>query len=71
MCAAPVLVSREVAQEAVAQAIIVNSGCANACTGEQGLLDAREMQAFSAVFLVFKPQKVYFCSTGVIGHFCL
>lgn len=29
MCAAPVLVSREVAQEAVAQAIIVNSGCAN------------------------------------------
>ncbi len=71
MCAAPVLVSREVAQEAVAQAIIVNSGCANACTGEQGLLDAREMQAFAADLLGIEPQNVYVCSTGVIGHFCL
>ena len=69
MCAAPVLVSREVAQEAVAQAIIVNSGCANACTGEQGLLDAREMQAFAADLLGIEPQNVYVCSTGVIGHF--
>ena len=69
MCAAPVLVSREVAQKAVAQAIIVNSGCANACTGEQGLLDAREMQAFAADLLGIEPQNVYVCSTGVIGHF--
>ena len=69
MCAAPVLVSREVAQEAVAQAIIVNSGCANACTGEQGLLDAREMQTFAADLLGIEPQNVYVCSTGVIGHF--
>lgn len=61
MCAAPVLVSREVAQEAVAQAIIVNSGCANACTGEQGLLDAREMQAFAADLLGIEPQNVYVC----------
>ena len=37
MCAAPVLVSREVNQHGYAQAIVVNSGCANACTGEQGL----------------------------------
>lgn len=69
MCAAPVLVSREVALEAAAQAIIVNSGCANACTGEQGLLDAREMQAFAAGLLGIEPQLVYVCSTGVIGHF--
>lgn len=69
MCAAPVLLSREVAQESVAQAIIVNSGCANACTGEQGLLDAREMQAFAADLLGIEPQNVYVCSTGVIGHF--
>ena len=55
MCAAPVLLSREVAQESVAQAIIVNSGCANACTGEQGLLDAREMQAFAADLLGIEP----------------
>ena len=71
MCAAPVLLSREVAQESVAQAIIVNSGCANACTGEQGLLDAREMQAFAADLLGIEPQNVYVCSTGVIGLFCL
>ena len=69
MCAAPVLVSREVAQEAAAQAIIVNSGCANACTGEQGLLDAKEMQTFAAGLLGIEPQQVYVCSTGVIGHF--
>ena len=69
MCAAPVLLSREVAQESVAQAIIVNSGCANACTGEQGLLDAREMQTFAADLLGIEPQNVYVCSTGVIGHF--
>ena len=69
MCAAPVLVSREVAQEAVAQAIIANRRCANACTGEQGLLDAREMQAFAADLLGIEPQNVYVCSTGVIGHF--
>ena len=37
MCAAPVLVSREVNKHGYAQAIAVNSGCANACTGEQGL----------------------------------
>ena len=35
MCAAPVLVSRKVAAKSYAQAIVVNSGCANACTGEQ------------------------------------
>ena len=69
MCAAPVLISREVAQEAAAQAIIVNSGCANACTGEQGLLDAKEMQTFAAGLLGIEPQQVYVCSTGVIGHF--
>lgn len=60
MCAAPVLVSREVAQEAVAQAIIVNSGCANACTGEQGLLDAREMQALQLIYLVLNRRMFMF-----------
>lgn len=69
MCAAPVLVSREVAKEMAAQAIIVNSGCANACTGAQGLQDAKEMQAFAAGLLGIEPQQVYVCSTGVIGHF--
>lgn len=69
MCAAPVLLSRDVAKEAYAQAIIVNSGCANACTGEQGLLDAKEMQNFAAGLLGVESKQVYVCSTGVIGHF--
>lgn len=69
MCAAPVHVSREVNQHAYAQAIVVNSGCANACTGEQGLADARKMQAHSAELLGIKPEEVFVCSTGVIGQF--
>ena len=69
MCAAPVLVSRKVAAQPYAQAIVVNSGCANACTGEQGLKDAEAMQAQAAELLGVAPEAVYVCSTGVIGHF--
>ena len=69
MCAAPVIVSREVNQHGYAQAIVVNSGCANACTGEQGLADARKMQAHAAELLGIKRSEVFVCSTGVIGQF--
>ncbi len=69
MCAAPVLVSREVAANPYVQAIAINSGCANACTGEQGLEDARKMQAIAAELLDLEPNSVYVCSTGVIGQF--
>ena len=69
MCAAPVLVSRKVAAKSYVQAIVVNSGCANACTGEQGLKDAEVMQAQTAELLGVENDAVYVCSTGVIGHF--
>lgn len=69
MCAAPVLVSRKVAAKSYTQAIVVNSGCANACTGEQGLKDAEAMQAQTAELLGVENDAVYVCSTGVIGHF--
>lgn len=69
MCAAPVLVSRKVAAKSYVQAIVVNSGCANACTGEQGLKDAEAMQARTAELLGVENDAVYVCSTGVIGHF--
>ncbi len=69
MCAAPVLVSRKVAAKPYAQAIVVNSGCANACTGEQGLKDAEAMQAQAAELFGIDNDAVYVCSTGVIGHF--
>lgn len=69
MCAAPVHVSREVNQGSYAQAIVVNSGCANACTGEQGYTDAKKMQGHAAELLGIKPEEVFVCSTGVIGQF--
>src|SRR6266581_1328033 len=46
VCAAPVKVCVERVKRGKAQAIVVNSGNANACTGRQGLADAKEMTAF-------------------------
>ncbi len=67
MAAAPVKVSQAVLESGTAQAIVVNSGCANACTGEQGLLDAREMAAVTAELLKIAVSDVFVASTGVIG----
>jgi glutamate N-acetyltransferase/amino-acid N-acetyltransferase len=64
---APVLVSMEHARGGVAQAIIASSGCANVCTGEQGIRDAREMTKSVADLLRISPQHVLIASTGVIG----
>ncbi len=65
--AAPVLVSQEAIQSGMAQAIIVNSGNANACTGVQGLTDAREMVALTAQALGVAKEYVLVASTGIIG----
>jgi glutamate N-acetyltransferase/amino-acid N-acetyltransferase len=67
--AAPVLVSLEhLARSAGrARAVVVNAGCANACTGEQGLADAREMTTRTAAALGCAPEEVLVTSTGVIG----
>lgn len=51
------------------QAIIVNSGNANACTGKQGMNDAKEMTELTAHGLNIKSSLVYVASTGVIGNF--
>lgn len=67
MAAAPVAVSKEVVAAGKATAIVVNSGCANACTGAQGLADAREMAAEAAKALQIKPAEVFVASTGIIG----
>jgi glutamate N-acetyltransferase/amino-acid N-acetyltransferase len=50
-----------------AQAIVVNSGNANACTGRQGLADAKEMTACVARLLHLEPEQVLVGSTGRIG----
>jgi glutamate N-acetyltransferase/amino-acid N-acetyltransferase len=67
--AAPVLVSREhlSASSGHARAIVVNSGCANACTGLNGIEVARLMAAESARALGCEAEDVLVASTGVIG----
>jgi glutamate N-acetyltransferase/amino-acid N-acetyltransferase len=67
--AAPVLVSQEHVKQSggAVRAIVVNSGCANACTGAQGLQDAREMAAETARLVGCPVEQVLVASTGVIG----
>ncbi len=67
--AAPVLVSQAHLQRSggAVRAIIVNSGCANACTGDQGMQDAREMTAETARLVGCPVEQVLVSSTGVIG----
>ncbi len=65
--AAPVKLDMKRIRSGKGQAIIVNSGNANACTAEQGMKDAMEMTALAAGALGLKAGSVYVCSTGVIG----
>ncbi len=67
--AAPVLVSKAhlAATGGRALAIVSNSGCANACTGPQGMADATEMAALTATALGCAAEDVLVASTGVIG----
>ena len=66
-CAAPVTVGRERVKAGTLQAVVVNSGNANACTGKQGLADARAMCAIAASALGLAPTMVAPSSTGMIG----
>ena len=67
--AAPVLVSIEHLKTSgrKAKAIVVNAGCANACTGDKGLADAKEMAALTAAAVGCQASEVLVTSTGVIG----
>jgi len=67
ICAAPVKVCVEHIANGKAQAVVVNSGNANACTGPRGLKDAREMTSLLAEELLLKPAEVLVGSTGRIG----
>jgi glutamate N-acetyltransferase/amino-acid N-acetyltransferase len=68
--AAPVIVDKlQVKASSVAQAIVVNSGNANACTGERGLNDAWTMVAETANALSIDASLVLVSSTGVIGQY--
>lgn len=67
--AAPLVVTRKHLVDGKAQAVIANSGCANASTGERGVRDAVEMAQVAAARLGLDPHQVVVASTGVIGTF--
>ncbi len=66
--AAPVLVSREHIKNRNIYAIIVNSGCANACTGTEGIKNAKKMCEETALQIEENPDDVLVASTGIIGE---
>ncbi|MFW6126002.1 MAG: bifunctional glutamate N-acetyltransferase/amino-acid acetyltransferase ArgJ [Chloroflexota bacterium] len=66
--AAPVVCSAERVADGKAQGVVANSGCANACTGDQGLEDAATMSSLAAHKLGVVPEDVLVASTGVIGE---
>ena len=68
VAAAPILLARQRLRGGRARAIVANSGNANACTGRQGMADAREMAALAAGLLGCSAKHVFVGSTGVIGQ---
>ncbi len=66
--AAPLVLDKERLKAGRAQAILVNSGCANACTGERGMEAARQSSAMLAAKLNIPEAMIQLASTGVIGE---
>ncbi len=67
VAAAPVQVCKKVVATGKAHAVVANAGCANACTGEQGLHDAQQTAQIAAQELNCNPDDVIVASTGLIG----
>ena len=67
--AAPVLYDRALVAEngAGLRGVVINAGCANACTGDEGLADAAQMAAMTEAALGLPPRSCGIMSTGVIG----
>ena len=68
VCAPVILACREHLDDHTAQAIVVNSKNANACTGDVGLTNARQMTSLAGEALSVEPSHVLVASTGVIGE---
>ncbi|HPD55731.1 MAG TPA: bifunctional glutamate N-acetyltransferase/amino-acid acetyltransferase ArgJ [Smithellaceae bacterium] len=66
--AAPLLINAERIKKGTAQAIITNSGCANAATGKEGYKDALAVSAQLAKELQIKEEHILLASTGIIGQ---
>ncbi|MCC7476237.1 MAG: bifunctional glutamate N-acetyltransferase/amino-acid acetyltransferase ArgJ [Pirellulales bacterium] len=67
VCAAPVKLDRQRTPSDSIRVVAINSGCANACTGEQGDADARQMAAWAAEAIGARGEEALVMSTGVIG----
>jgi glutamate N-acetyltransferase/amino-acid N-acetyltransferase len=67
--AAPIALMRKQIKTGKLEAVIVNSGCANAYTGKQGYADAVAMTEYAGSALGFKPANIGVASTGVIGRY--
>ncbi len=65
--AAPVVIDAERIKRGIAQAILTNSGCANAATGKEGMTDALAVSSAAARQLKIPEDHLLVCSTGVIG----
>jgi len=66
--AAPVIWSKEVVKGGLVRAIVLNSGCANACTGPQGFIDTHVSAELVGDLLGISSGEVIVCSTGLIGE---
>ena len=66
--AAPVLYDMKILEKGCARAVVVNSGNANACTGDQGYKDCEETASYAASALGIDSDEVFVSSTGVIGQ---
>jgi len=69
VAAAPVHLSKIVVGTGTAHAVVANAGCANACTGEQGIHDAEKMAQIAADVLGCRQDDVIVASTGLIGSY--
>jgi len=67
VCAAPVKVCRAHLEHGLSRAIVMNSGIANACTGSEGMVAAKDMVAEVAKVIGCEAQEIFVCSTGKIG----
>lgn len=68
MAAPSIAICREVVKRGQARALLINSGCANACTGERGMSDARQVVKMLAEELKLSEGEIYNSSTGTIGR---
>ena len=67
-CAAPVILDREILKKGKARAVVINSGIANAATGQKGIDNAKAVEKKAEELLGLGEDQVFVSSTGVIGQ---